>query len=111
MKHLGFPQLGGGGENVVFWHKREHGGCRGLCSMQVVSSKGTRGEGDQEEEASWTSPGAPSTAREAWTRLCCHSEHVGDSVAHVPARCKLGKHCLCQKPRREGSQSRHRTPD
>lgn len=78
-----------------------------LCPMQVVSVKGTRGEGDQ-EEASRTSPGAPSTAREAWTRLCCHSEYVGDSGAQVPAFRMLGKHCLCQKPRRLGSQSRHR---
>lgn len=77
-----------------------------LCSLYLA--KGTHGEGDQ-EEASWTSPGAPSMAGDAWTRLCCHSEHVGDSGAHVPAFCMLGKQCLCQKPRRDGSQSRHRT--
>ena len=34
MKHLGFPQLGGcGGKNVVFWHKRGHGGCQGFCVL------------------------------------------------------------------------------
>lgn len=65
-------------------------------------------KGDQ-EEASWTSPGAPSMARDASTRLCCHSEHVGDSGAHVSALCMLGKHCQCQKPRPDGSQSKHRT--
>lgn len=54
----------------TFWGERccflAHEGTWRVPGPQVASGKRTRGEGDQ-EEASWTSPGAPPTARPART--------------------------------------------
>lgn len=48
-------------------------------------------------------------ARATWIRLCCHSEHVENPGAHVPALCRLGKHRLCQKLEQGCLHDRQRT--
>lgn len=48
-------------------------------------------------------------ARATWTQLRCHSEHVGNPGAQVPALCRLGKHRLCQKLEQGGLHDRQLT--
>lgn len=48
-------------------------------------------------------------ARATWTRLGCHSEHVENPGAQVPALCRLVKHRLCQKLEQGGLHDRQQT--
>lgn len=71
------------GENVVFWRTRGHRGCRGFCVLcRLYLAKGHVEKGTRSRHPKRHS-GAPSTAREARTWLCSHSEHVRDSGTHV----------------------------